>query len=222
MQCGEAHVGCRVVPRLLGVYELELHEVMFQCIGSKLPFDLFVDIGAAEGYYAVGLARYSSIPRVIAYESDATGQRIIREASRLNGVEERIEVKGFCDSQSLRESLFTAERPLILCDIEGAEANLLEPESVPQLLKATILVELHEQFVPGVGKILKERFENTHDIREVFTKPRRVEDVSVKIPVMFRILLKKWFLMTIADGRGDTQMSWLYMSPLARNYTGEK
>src|SRR5947209_5143244 len=43
-------------PRLLGSYEQELHPIF----GNLDPsYEAFVDVGAAEGYYAVGMARKS-------------------------------------------------------------------------------------------------------------------------------------------------------------------
>ncbi len=41
-------------PRLLGCYEAELHGALERILGTR--YDTVVDIGCAEGYYAVGLA----------------------------------------------------------------------------------------------------------------------------------------------------------------------
>src|SRR5688500_985732 len=45
----------QLVPKLLGSYECELHGALEQVIQGD--YEQVVDIGAADGYYAVGLAR---------------------------------------------------------------------------------------------------------------------------------------------------------------------
>src|SRR5262245_41340678 len=49
-----AAVGSTLYPKLLGSYERELHQTVDDIV--RLGYDTVVDIGAAEGYYAVGLA----------------------------------------------------------------------------------------------------------------------------------------------------------------------
>src|SRR2546426_11207567 len=46
--------GYNLVPRLLGTYECELHHVFEQVIATGFP--TIIDVGAADGYYTVGLA----------------------------------------------------------------------------------------------------------------------------------------------------------------------
>src|SRR5690242_18065465 len=43
------------IPKLLGTFELELHPVFETA--QRRRYDLAVDIGSSEGYYAVGLAK---------------------------------------------------------------------------------------------------------------------------------------------------------------------
>src|SRR6478672_6897407 len=51
---GVNSVGSALIPKLLGSYERELHPLIDSiCAGQ---YDQVVDIGCAEGYYAVGLA----------------------------------------------------------------------------------------------------------------------------------------------------------------------
>ena len=51
-------VSCaNTISRLLGSYEAELHPVVEQVISRSYP--TVIDVGCAEGYYAIGLARRS-------------------------------------------------------------------------------------------------------------------------------------------------------------------
>jgi 2-polyprenyl-3-methyl-5-hydroxy-6-metoxy-1,4-benzoquinol methylase len=75
--------GC-VMPKLLGSYEEELHPFFNRFAGTD--YDLIIDIGCAEGYYAVGLARLFERARVLAYDIDANARQRCSELARLNGV----------------------------------------------------------------------------------------------------------------------------------------
>jgi hypothetical protein len=55
-----------LIPKLLGTYEQELHPVIERWLNAG--FDTFVDVGSAEGYYAVGLARGVEGARVHAFD----------------------------------------------------------------------------------------------------------------------------------------------------------
>ena len=57
--------GC-LVPRLLGCYEDELHADLQRFV--DMGVDTIVDIGCAEGYYAVGLARFMPAAQIHAFE----------------------------------------------------------------------------------------------------------------------------------------------------------
>src|SRR6267143_1703442 len=54
------------LPKILGTYEIELHEVFDRL--RERNFHMVVDIGAAEGYYAVGAMLWKKECSVIAYE----------------------------------------------------------------------------------------------------------------------------------------------------------
>src|SRR5579859_5362525 len=51
MRYVDASIGSAYLPKLLGIYERELHPVIEEACASRPG--LIVDLGAAEGYYAV-------------------------------------------------------------------------------------------------------------------------------------------------------------------------
>ena len=51
-----------------------------------------------------------------------------------------------------------------MCDIEGAERELLDPEQYPALRRMDVIVELHDCLVPGLSQLIPERFAASHDI----------------------------------------------------------
>lgn len=173
--------GGAFIPRLVGVYERELHDLIQHIV--QTPYDRVIDIGSAEGYYAVGLARAMPHARIQAYDIDETARRNLLDLATLNGMQDRIEIGGACAHADLER--FASEAVVVLCDIEGSELELLDPVAAPSLRRYDILVEIHDQ--PGrvaVREALLKRFEATHDVRIIAHDPA-VPDVHAAFPWWF-------------------------------------
>jgi hypothetical protein len=74
-----------VTPKLVGTYEAELHEVIEEAL-ARAPRTI-VNIGCAEGYYAIGIAR--RLPHAIVHAHDADWKA--RKATRLNATLNRVD-----------------------------------------------------------------------------------------------------------------------------------
>lgn len=158
-----------LVPKLLGSYERELHPAIEAAI-SRRPA-VIVDVGASDGYYAVGLARACPEATVFAYEMNPFPARVCRRLAVENGVVERVVIRGECRLEDLRA--FPAEPPaLVVSDCEGAERELIDPEAVPLLRRSELVVELHGQLAPGVEEAISGRFAGTHHIELIDSEPR--------------------------------------------------
>ncbi|MEI9962769.1 MAG: hypothetical protein WDM76_17125 [Limisphaerales bacterium] len=77
MRYGSNSVGSAYLPKLLGIYERELAAQMEGICASRPG--LIVDVGAAEGYYAIGLARRNPQAHIVAFEMEPHGQSALRE-----------------------------------------------------------------------------------------------------------------------------------------------
>jgi hypothetical protein len=166
-------LGSVLVPKLLGSYEQELHEPIERMIRQSRP--VVVDVGCAEGYYAVGFARrLGGGTRVHAFDTDPAAQAACRLLARANQVGSRVAVEGYCDVRRLQEVLVPGA--LVVCDCEGYEAILLDPQRAPRLRQVDLLVELHETAAPGVTDLLARRFADTHDVSLVDIGPRNPLD----------------------------------------------
>jgi hypothetical protein len=157
-----------VVAQLLGSYEREIAPAIERAIDQH--FEQYVDIGASDGYYAVGFARASPESTVYAYEMNDFPARVCRALAAENGVESRMRLGGECRAGDLRA---LPDRPsFVLCDAEGAEADLMDPATVPLLRSASLLVELHAFAVPDVEQLILQRFTPTHEVEVVRTEAR--------------------------------------------------
>ena len=158
------------VPKMVGCYELELHPVIEKIVARQ--YASIVNVGCAEGYYAVGLAMRSPASRVYAYDIDAESRRLCEKLAVENECGERVCVRGRCDAGEL-VNVLTARPALVFCDCEGFELELLDPRQAPALKQCDILVELHDNFVPGLSEKLLPRFAATHEIEKTRSVPRR-------------------------------------------------
>ena len=59
---------------------------------------------------------------------------------------------------------YAGQKVLVLCDIEGAERELLDPAQAPALAGMDIIVESHECLIQGITQTLIDRFKPTHRI----------------------------------------------------------
>ena len=149
--------------RLLGVYEASLAPVIETIVARA--YELVIDIGSAEGYYAVGLARRMPQARVLARDENPQAQQLCRTLADMNGVADRVEIGGRMDHADF--AICTSRPSVIICDIEGAEEALLDPALAPGLSAADILVECHDVLRPGLTDRLAARFSASHHVTRI-------------------------------------------------------
>jgi len=193
------------LPKTLGLYEMELAESVERLCG--LNPDVVVDVGAAEGYYAVGMAFRIPEARVVAFDTAPIAHQFVKRLARLNGVADRVELHGLCDTRTLERLLSAAERPVLISDCEGFEDELLDPEQAPSLRTTVILVELHDMLRPGLSDRVSERFASTHQIRRIPQRERRMEDLPASVTISSEDA------RPILEQRRAGESEWFEMTP---------
>ncbi|MBF0305685.1 MAG: class I SAM-dependent methyltransferase [Alphaproteobacteria bacterium] len=156
--------GSHALPRLIGSYEHELQAPL----AARVPAcERVVDLGAAEGWYVVGLARRFGKP-VLGFDVSAEAREIALRGARANGVEGLVSLEGECAP----ERLTALARPgtLFIVDIEGAETALFGATEPAALAAADFVVETHGRSALG----LVEHFAATHDIEVVWPETRPI------------------------------------------------
>jgi hypothetical protein len=151
--------GSGLLPKIVGSYEMEIHPAVAASI-DRAPESL-INIGAGEGYYAVGYALRLPRLQVYAYDTDILARYRLLQLAAQNGVAERLHVGGLCDPAAFEGRI--GARTLVVCDCEGCEGELLDPLRSPRLSAADLLVELHVERIPAIAALLEARFGATHD-----------------------------------------------------------
>lgn len=187
--------------RRLGCYEASLAPVIETIVARNYP--LIIDIGCAEGYYAVGLARRMPAATVMARDASSKAQALCARLAQANGVADRVQVGGLLDCADLE--ICTRQPTVIICDIEGAEGELLNPAAAPGLLAADILVEVHESMRSGLLALLTTRFAASHSVTRI---DRKLDDAA--LPAWMEELSDMDRLLALWEWRaGPTPWLWM-------------
>lgn len=147
--------------KLLAFYELELHAILQGVI--RRPPDLAINVGCAEGYYAVGLARAMPTTPVIAYDIDPNAQDVCRLASEMNSLT-NLDVRGLCTPEELAQKVSGSKRTFLFLDCEGGERELLVSNTAG-FENSQIVVECHDHIAPRVTADMMRKFEKSHELR---------------------------------------------------------
>ena len=195
-------------PKLIGSYEKELHPILEKI--CKTNYAEIVDIGCAEGYYAVGLAMRIPSAKIFAFDIDKSAKALCERMAELNHVRQRVVTGAFCDVEILKSLPFTG-RGLIISDCEGYEKSLFTAEIIPFLAHHDLLIEIHDLVDIEISSLIRERFKNTHAI----TTLQSVDDIA-KAHTYVYDELREYDLaarkILLAEDRA-TIMEWFYMTP---------
>ena len=195
-----------LVPRLIGTYESELHPHL--AAFAEAGLDCVVDVGCAEGYYAVGLARMMPDVTVYAYDIDEKARAACAELARRNGVTDRVIIGGEFKPDGFEA--FAGKRVLVLVDTEGAEVDILQPQLSPSLASMSLIVETHDVYRRGALDTMLQRFSGTHDIVRVDQQPKTFE-----MPPFLKPMTHLDQLLAVWEWRARPT-PWLVMRPKAK------
>ncbi|TAM03131.1 MAG: hypothetical protein EPN70_15180 [Paraburkholderia sp.] len=203
--------------KLLGLYEQEVCSLLDQLSESR---NTLVDLGGADGFYAVGMVAVGKYAESRCFEISNESRENLREIAAANGVSEKVHIYGEATpdfAQGLLAAGVDFSKSVVLVDIESAEFDVLTDECLYNLRNAHVIVEIHDfMLIGGVGKRkfadLLERVNKVFDTCEIKTGAR---DLSA-IPILSDHWTDtdRWLLCSESRAK---LMSWLHLSP--RNCT---
>lgn len=159
--------GSLLLPKILGSYEDELHGIIE--IVCKKKYTKILDIGCAEGYYAVGLASRIKNALVYAYDTNPKAIELCHLMASVNFISDRLNTGNFFSSKDLSNFDFGISG-LIFCDCEGYEIELFNKTNVNNLKNCDIIIELHDCFNDSISATILPLFESTHKLTLVKSK----------------------------------------------------
>jgi hypothetical protein len=204
----EEHVNPDFPAMYFGLYEKEVLDALM-----RLPRDknIFINLGAGDGYYPIGVLINNLCERSVAYEMDLSRQNVIRNLSDINGVSSLLEIRGFAAPNFYQD--FTPQElggAVIFSDIEGGEFDIFTLEAFSALQNSTLIIELHTQLVKNGDarlKVMRDSANKYFDIEEFSTGAR---DLSPYPELQNYPDVDRWFMAV--EGRGPL-MTWWILTP---------
>lgn len=199
--------GSSLFPKLAGTYENELSQVIS---GLNTQYHVIIDVGCAEGYYAVGLARRFPDATVIAFDDDESARKQCHEMAVINKVESHIQIRAKCTSEWIG-SIDRTAKTLIICDCEGCERHLFDENNVIALQHADLIIELHPMYEPDVKEFLTSLFARSHHVEFVssYDDKRKIFDLTDE----YASLSDVEKLTMVQEGRAFS-MDWMIIKSL--------
>lgn len=198
--------GNDLASKILGTYEQSIQNTLVQYSGKGYTL---IDVGAADGFYAVGGVFSGAFEEVICFEITSEGRHATPETARLNAVEDKIKILGEATKTNLVEQINSRGQCLVLVDIEGAEFALFDSELLAVgSTKADWIIEIHENRAPNGKTSLSELIamaENWYSTKVIYQAP--IDPARYKILHDFNDNMR---LLAFSEGRSQAP-KWLYL-----------
>ncbi|MBT9372528.1 hypothetical protein [Rhizobium sp. CSW-27] len=190
--------------KILGSYEREIFEAIESEIARR-P-DVIVNIGASEGYYAIGLKRRLPDAEVYTYDIDERSFPVLDRCMSQNGVKV-VRLDKFDYGHPLDGVIsLSGKTALFVLDCEGYENHVVDmPRSV--VANSSFIIELHDLFMPGTRERLLEFLSPSHSITIINQQIRQPSD----FPELAE--LRRPVAQLLLDEFRHDAMQWLYAVP---------
>lgn len=194
--------------KLIGSYELEISDFILTAIDDK--YEQVIDIGCAEGYYAVGLALKIEKTIVYAYDIDSEARKLTVEMANINNVSKKVVVRKSIKSSSFSEFDLT-KKTLIVCDIEGAERLIFNSSNIKLLKNCFLIIETHDWVDINISTDLEHLFSPTHNVKAIQSIGDNIKAKNYSFTELENLdLLTKYRIFE--EGRRYVD-EWLIISP---------
>jgi hypothetical protein len=195
---------------LLGLYEQEVQHSIMQVASGR---DVFVDLGAADGFYSVGMLITGRFKTSYAFERSPKGREVIAQNAVLNGCGSKVKIFGRA-GPDFDNALSSEElaRSVILIDVEGAEFEILTNSTLQRLRHSVVFIELHDWFFPDGEEKLARLLADARSHYSISTLTMGARDLSMFPELIHYDDSERWLLAS--EGR-NRLMTWLRFDPLA-------
>lgn len=137
--------GFDINAKILGTYESHVIDELVAI--SHANAGPFIDIGAADGFFAIGAVISGIAEHTYAFEVDASSRRSIAINASDNNLSEKIHIREIANTQTISDVLKKERQAKILIDIEGGEYELLCYDFLDEISNCDVIVELHPSLV---------------------------------------------------------------------------
>jgi len=190
--------------KILGLYEKEIQDLIVSIQKDK-NYSTFVDIGGADGFFAIGSLVNNLFKKCEVFEISKKGRISIQKNSKQNNVYDSIKIHDKASKRSLIK-IDNINNSLILCDIEGGEYELFDEKLINEIYPSDIIIEIHKDKENSLVNFEK-RFTKTYSLTKITQEPRSLKNFKE----LENINDNNRALIT-SEGRSYVQ-EWWHLSP---------
>ncbi len=167
--------------KIVGCYEQEVQSkiVELQKINKK---KYFINFGAGEGYFALGVLYSGFFEQSIAFEITDESRNIMIENSKINKLDNRLSIKYAANSSFLKDILDSGKKLddiFILSDIEGAEFEIFNDDNLSKLINCNLIIEFHRHPIDDENKKFREKLNKYFKVSLLSTSNRSFSDIPL-------------------------------------------
>ena len=196
-----------VANKIFGQYE---SHVVKKIIELSKQNSLFIDIGAADGYFVIGMVHAKYFNSAICFEVSENGRDVIKENAGLNNMADKIQINGIAGQHEIERVMQDQVSAVILIDIEGAEFDLLTYEMLHTMKNSSIIIELHDRFIRDLNNSREKLFSRASQFFNITYLDRANPEINT-FPELFHLSDAHRFLL-FSEGRPNT-MDWVCFTP---------
>ena len=167
--------------KITGCYEQEVQDKIVE-LQKKNKKKYFINFGAGEGYFALGVLNSGLFQKSIAFEISDISRNIMIENSKLNKLDNKLSIKYAVNSSFLNDFL-DSEKKLddifILSDIEGTEFEVFNDDNLSKLKNCNLIIEFHRHHIDVENKKFEDKLNKYFNVSVLSTGNRSFSDISL-------------------------------------------
>ena len=195
--------------KIVGCYEQEIQNKIAE-LQKKNKKKYFVNFGAGEGYFALGVLHSRLFEKSLAFEISELSRNIMIENSKLNNLQDKLLIKKDANKNFLKDfdSNFKEISDIfLLVDIEGDEFSIFDDENLQVIQNCNLIIEFHRLHDDKKNQEFIAKIKKYFNVETLTTSNRDFSKIS-----LLRDLNDddRWL---IASENRPYKMSWLACSP---------
>ena len=131
-----------IASKVYGIYENKIQKKL-----KDLNKPILIDIGAADGFFAIGSLKSKICKYCYAFEESKKSRENLLKTANINNVTSNLSILGKVTKDnffSLLPSEIDFSKATILCDIEGGEYDFFTDDILANIKQSNIIIEIHK------------------------------------------------------------------------------
>ena len=165
-----------IASKIYGFYENKIQQKL-----KDINNPILIDIGAADGFFAIGSLKSKICEFCYAFEETKKSRENLFKTAQINNVQNKLSIIGKATKDnffSLLPSEINFSKVTILCDIEGGEFDFFSDEILKTIKYSNIIIEIHKNHNKNLEIDLLERVKKYFDVSIIIDNDKNFESVS--------------------------------------------